>query len=622
MRKSFTLVTMLLFVAVSVIAQTVPVNVAMQKALSLCPQSATMSKGQHSAQLDLAYTEADAVNTYFYVFNYPSGGYAIIGGDETAREILGFSEQGEFDINNIPCGLQDMLGCYRQQIAAGIEAVKSGNVAMRAKKAARAPKNDIAPLIKTKWNQDAPFNCAIPSLGEGYYPFVTGCNATAAAQIMKYYSYAVGSGSNNYQQRWNTSDGLITLTYEADFANDGIYDFGNMLNVYATYTDEQAQAVGKLMYHVGVAFNMNYGPAKTGGSSSVTTSVYSKLPTHFGYDANSIKYEYKSEYSDDAWDDMMYNELAERRPIMYSGRTVSNSGHGFLLVGYRASDNTFAVNWGWGGYCDGYYALNGSDALDSTGNGQYNQSQSATIGIQPGTAKIDVAFGIGSSTIVEGRTTSVNHPEYYQGNITYSSSNTSVATIDAYGNIKAIAPGTTTITVNGTAADCYKATNRTFTLTVTTKPADYNASLVVTEGEGTTDYVKVPTIKNNGNETINITNIVIYDKDDEDNVYIPSIGSLNELEPRYRMWWTLDLNNPIAHPRYEIVYTYRGNQCFIEYDPDPSYDPIATGISAAEITNDGVAAIYDAAGRSITELRSGINIVRMANGTVVKVMKK
>ena len=69
MRKSFTLVTMLLFVAVSVIAQTVPVNVAMQKALSLCPHSATMSKGQHSAQLDLAYTEADAVNTYFYVFN-------------------------------------------------------------------------------------------------------------------------------------------------------------------------------------------------------------------------------------------------------------------------------------------------------------------------------------------------------------------------------------------------------------------------------------------------------------------------------------------------------------------------------------------------------------------------
>ena len=52
-------------------------------------------------------------------------------------------------------------------------------------------------------------------------------------------------------------------------------------------------------------------------------------------------------------------------------------------------------------------------------------------------------------------------------------------------------------------------------------------------------------------------------------------------------------------------------------------DKDATGIEAVEIDNDAeVKAIYDAAGRETTTAKRGLNIIRMSDGTVRKVMVK
>lgn len=616
MKKTLSVTAMLLFIAISAAAQTVSVSKAMQTAMSIYQKDVTRAKGNAApSTLSLAYKEADDNNTYFYVFNYPSGGYAIIGGDEVAKEVLGYCEEGVFDVNNIPEGMKDMLGNYRRQIAYGIEAVKRGEVNLTAKsRASRAGKQDIPKLVKTKWNQTAPYNSAIPSLGAGFPALYTGCNATAVAQIMKYYSYAVGKGSNSYSKTWNiVGGGSKTLTFSANFGST-TYDFGNMLDTYVSYTDEQAQAVGKLMYHAGVAMNMNYG---TSSSSSFTTAPKEALSETFGYDATSIRNEFRDDYTATQWDNLLYNELAARHPIMYSGRTSDDGGHGFLIVGYKADNNTYAVNWGWGGHHDGYFALNGSDALNS-GNGQYNNSQMATVGIKPGSIKVDIAFGIGSNKLVAGRTTSVSKPAYYTGNVTYSSSNKSVVTVDAYGQVTAVGNGTAQITVTGTAADCYKATTKKISVTVAPKPADYNDYLEVEEYQGTDDYTKRPLIWNNGSESVTITSILIIDKDDPDNSYALNISPA-EITPGAGLYWSPTLASPIYHPMYEIHYTYRGNDCMIEYDPEPSYIPSA--VVAPSVPETAVMGIYDASGRSIQELRPGLNIIRMADGKTVKVMK-
>lgn len=371
------------FLSVASFAQKVSVEDAQSKAFALFHNGIAFAKGTGAmAQPELSYCAEKDGHTCFYVFNNPGGGFAIIGGDESAREVLGYSCEGEFDINNIPDNMREMLESYENQIVAGIDEklkIKRLNIKSPIPAKASASKADVEPLVKTKWGQNRPFNSMIPSLGTGYSPLITGCGATAAAQIMKYYEYAKGEGSNRYQKSYSTTTETITLTFEADFASTS-YDFGNMLDSYnGSYTKTQEQAVGTLMYHAGVAMNMSYGQ---GASSALTTAPGQALANNFGYDKGITMLD-RTYYTDDEWENLVYNELAAGRPIIYSGRSATG-GHAFIMHGYKAIDDTYCVNWGWDGYCDGYFALSGSNALNSgSSNGQFNDNNSATINIKP-----------------------------------------------------------------------------------------------------------------------------------------------------------------------------------------------------------------------------------------------
>ena len=311
-----------------------------------------------------AATTASRSDAY-YVFNNNAGGFVIIAGDDAVTPVLGYTSTGSFDAENLPDGLKDLLKSYERQIAALGDNYVANRTATRA--AFTGEK-----LLKTaEWNQYAPFNKYTPN------NYVTGCVATAGAIVMKYHGYpAKGTGSHSYT--WNGK----TLT--ANFEHD--YDWASMPAKYDGTNDAAFDGVARLMADLGVAVEMQY--AKN-GSGAYIGNMISALQTYFGYS----KLTHLASINDmeaEAWNAKLRGEIDANRPILYSASDASAGGHSFIIDGYK--DESFSVNWGWGGYCNGFYrigALNPESAGKPTGD-KYIMGQTAVIGLQPsdGTEKI------------------------------------------------------------------------------------------------------------------------------------------------------------------------------------------------------------------------------------------
>ena len=301
----------------------------------------------------------------YYVFNNDAGGFVIIAGDDAVTPVLGYTSTGSFDAENLPDGLKDLLKSYERQIAALGDSYQANQTATRA--AFTGEK-----LLNTaKWNQNDPFNLYTPN----HYP--TGCVATAGAIVMKHHGYpAKGTGSHSYT--WNGK----TLT--ANFEHD--YDWANMPAKYDGTNDAAFDGVARLMADLGVAVEMQY--AKN-GSGAYIGDMISALQKYFGYSKlTHLAYIYDMEA--EAWNAKLRGEIDANRPILYSASDASAGGHSFIIDGYK--DESFSVNWGWGGYCNGFYqigALNPESEGRPTGD-KYNMGQTAVIGLQPsdGTEKI------------------------------------------------------------------------------------------------------------------------------------------------------------------------------------------------------------------------------------------
>lgn len=311
-----------------------------------------------------AATTASRSDAY-YVFNNDAGGFVIIAGDDAVTPVLGYTSTGSFDAENLPDGLKDLLKSYERQIAALGDNYVANQTATRA--AFTGEK-----LLKTaEWNQYAPFNKYTPN------NYVTGCVATAGAIVMKHHGYpAKGTGSHSYT--WNGK----TLT--ANFEHD--YDWASMPAKYDGTNDAAFDGVARLMADLGVAVEMQY--AKN-GSGAYIGDMISALQKYFGYS----KLTYLASIDDmeaEAWNAKLRGEIDANRPILYSASDASAGGHSFIIDGYK--DESFSVNWGWGGYCNGFYqigVLNPESAGKPTGD-KYNLGQTAVIGLQPsdGTEKV------------------------------------------------------------------------------------------------------------------------------------------------------------------------------------------------------------------------------------------
>lgn len=294
----------------------------------------------------------------YYVFNNDAGGFVIIAGDDAVTPVLGYTSTGSFDAENLPDGLKDLLKSYERQIAA------LGDNYVANQTATRTAFTGEKLLNTAKWNQGNPFNKYTPN------NYVTGCVATAGAIVMKHHGYpAKGTGSHSYT--WNGQD--LTANFEHD------YDWANMPTKYTVGNDEAFDGVARLMSDLGVAVEMKY--AK-GGSGASMEDLLTALKKYFGYS----KYARLLAIADlgaEVWNDRLRAEIDANRPILYSAVDSNKGGHSFVIDGYK--DESFSVNWGWGGYCDGFYrigALNPETGGKPLGD-QYNLSQSAVFSLQP-----------------------------------------------------------------------------------------------------------------------------------------------------------------------------------------------------------------------------------------------
>lgn len=331
----------------------------------------------------------------YYVFpNANSKGFTIVSGDDRLPEIVGYSSQGSYDENNLPEGFVSFMEAYQNlynKVNLGdAEALKNlaEIKAWRNKKNASATSTSaVAPLLgNIEWDQTSPYNNMCPRY-DSVHVAATGCVATAMAQVMAYYKYPkqLKADIPGYVNRWNGIPMEIpTITRE-----EGIYDWDNMLPKYnkeANATQQQKDAVAKLMYHCGAAVRMSYGPESGAAVSS------SKLAKYFGYDADLMMDLSRSSFTLDKWMQIIDTELAAGRPVLYGGQSSEN-GHQFICDG-KDENGLYHINWGWSGNQNAYFDLSilnpekGGTGSGSAADG-FNRYCTMTIGIAPDNGVVD-----------------------------------------------------------------------------------------------------------------------------------------------------------------------------------------------------------------------------------------
>ena len=267
----------------------------------------------------------------FYVFGNPSGkGFVVVAGDDVVPPILGYSTTTTFPTKELPAELASYLAGYSQWLR---QAKRTG-----ATEVLREEASEVAPLLQGLiWNQTAPYNLLTPEVGGKHAP--TGCVATAAAQVMRYFAWPPQA------KRSASSD--------PDFGQKP-FDWDNMPdNLTPTSQEAEKQTVAHLMYEIGRAVNMQY---NAWSSASNTTNAYRALLENFDY-APSLRYVVAKYYTPREWQELMLAELKAARPVFYTGyNSKGTAAHAFVLDGYDGK-GYFHVNWGWGGMSNGYFLL-------------------------------------------------------------------------------------------------------------------------------------------------------------------------------------------------------------------------------------------------------------------------
>lgn len=353
-----------------------------------------------------------------YVFNQQGGGYMILGGDDIAYPLLGYSDSGSISATDMPESMKWWLSEYARQIEYAAEHGEQ-NSPTRVPRY-NLPQTAIAPLIKTRWNQDAPFNKDCPTTRDGKM-CPTGCVATSMAQVMNYFQYPeVGEGIKQYT--CSSLNRKLTI----NFAKQA-FDWQNMIDYYGNnYTEEQANAVAYLMKACGFSVEMKYAVDASGAHGF---DIATALTTYFKYD-EGVHSSYRNPYSSSQWANMIYENLKNIGPVVINGQAPLTGGHSFVCDGYDG-DGYFHINWGWGGMSDGYFAI---DALDPDAQGiggaegGFNFQQNVIFGIQPPTGepavpREETLFQWGTTTAeISGRTITFGVKDSYPlgwGNLEY-----------------------------------------------------------------------------------------------------------------------------------------------------------------------------------------------------------
>ncbi|NTW33810.1 MAG: hypothetical protein HGB12_14520, partial [Bacteroidetes bacterium] len=299
------------------------------------------------------YTVKEESAEMYYVFNFNLDGFVIVAADDAVHPVLAYSYEKPYSDKDISPEFAYWMNNYKNQIKYIINNKLSSTVGIIAEWThLNAPPtnfnsekeiNTVGPLLLSTWDQGQCYNSLCPEdpQGSGGHVWV-GCVATAMAQLMYYYRYPeTGQGSHSY----NSPYGYLSANFGAT-----TYDWNAMTNSCMNYNSE----IAKLSSHLGISVNMNY---NINGSGASTWDAANSLVDYFKY-SPAIQSDYKNNYSETDWKNILINEFDNSRPVLYVGYEPNySSGHAFVCDGYQGTDY-FHFNWGWSGHYDGFFYLN------------------------------------------------------------------------------------------------------------------------------------------------------------------------------------------------------------------------------------------------------------------------
>ena len=416
--KRFTLSILMLCFTIMMMAEPVGKHAALYTAKSfMLSKGKTVQSTQPSFKSSRKGATHAADDAYYYVFDAGNdNGYVIVSGDDRTEPILGYVDQGSFDPDNIPENMRSWLQLYADQIKYIVDNnIQSDDPRIKKRNKVAGTRHSVGEILTTRWNQGKPYNITCPD----YYleddkeeatalPLksgpATGCTATAMAQVMNFYKYPaetkkiIPAYSITYTSKKNNSQKTTNIPA---IAAKTVIDWENMRDTYSWpdghVANRQDSAVANLMRYCGHAVKMHYGPS-SGANFSAEAYI-----NYFGYDKGAYVGE-RQNYSIDEWFNMLYNEIEQGYPVLFSGFS-SGGGHAFVLDGFDG-ENLFHLNWGWGGGSNGWFLVGILNPGDNSGIGAssssdgYSMSQRALFNLRvPGTPKGELSLEISDVSV-------------------------------------------------------------------------------------------------------------------------------------------------------------------------------------------------------------------------------
>ena len=320
---------------------------------------------------------SNASKTAYYVINTDMG-FVVVAGDDRAQEILAYGD-GNIDMNTLPENMRFWLGKYKSQV----EYLQAHPGMVVEKTAARTNLGvSIEPMLEARWDQGYPYYNQCPM--DGDRRGLTGCACTSLAMIFYKWQYPTLATPSVPGYTTRTRGFVLPALPPITF------DWANMLPVYNfSATDVQRNAVAWLMRYIGQAEEMDY----TNEGSEAWEDDILRACHLFGYVGAHVEYKATLNFdtngedmiiNNDDWSEMIQEELAAGRPVVYCAYSYSSAynqfyGHAFNVDGYDASTDTYSINWGWSGTGNGYFALR---AFNNQGY-SYSLGELMVMGIEP-----------------------------------------------------------------------------------------------------------------------------------------------------------------------------------------------------------------------------------------------
>ena len=359
-------------VTANAIANPIAQDKAMQIAADFLPDTETFTLVSNSAENRVKAFGGSSVFAPFYVYSRGEGqGYVIIAGDDCLPTILGYTESGDFDADNVPPALQAMFDSWSQSVA---QAQATGTNTPRTMLMATNTRSNIKPLMTSHWHQSSPYNDRCPYIKGTTNRALTGCVATAASQILYYWRKDLPSTLQNTTPTYGYGDAPVTESAPKGTA----LHWDLMKDSYSGSESATVKdAVAEFVFATGAATWLTYGSSTSGNIEKIPDTFNG----FFGMRGGTVHY--RTSYSQENWVQLIYDELLKGHPVMYTGQHETQGGHAVVVHGYQKTNDLFYFNFGWGGQSDGYYTVD-----TETGMNGFKDYQSCLIGAYPKTRNI------------------------------------------------------------------------------------------------------------------------------------------------------------------------------------------------------------------------------------------